>query len=152
MKSTLTFLAALLLAGTAGAGEVYLTRDAKGNPVYTDTPQTLPAERLKIQSSSTDPAEVQARYAEQMKQYSATDQAQGQSATSAAAAKKSAALSAEDRAKRCAEARQRYEATMQSFHLYELAPSGERRYLSAEEIDAARANSKKVMDEFCGGQ
>ena len=53
----------LLAAGRAGgrrrAGEVYVTRDAQGNPVYTDTPQTIPAQKLDVRTSSTDPAQVQ---------------------------------------------------------------------------------------------
>ena len=67
MRAMLTILSAVLaMAGGAAAGEIYVTRDAKGNAVYTDTPQSIPAEKLKVRSASTDPAEVQARYAEQM--------------------------------------------------------------------------------------
>lgn len=152
MKLILTITAGLLLAGAAQAGDVYVVTDAKGSRVYTDRPQTLPAEKAGIQSSPTDPAEVQARYDTQMKQYAADDAGTTQSAATAADAKKAAALSAEDRAKRCAQARQRYETAMQSYHLYVVGPDGERRYLDSAEIDATRANSKKLMDEFCSGQ
>jgi hypothetical protein len=153
MRATLTILAALAtMAGSASAGDIYVTRDAQGKPVYTDTPQAIPAERLKVHSSSTDPAEVQARYDEQMKRYSADDDARAKSAATTADAKKAAALSAEDKAQRCGEARNRYAAVMQSYRLYEESPEGERRYLSNEEIDLARADAKKVMDEFCGAQ
>jgi hypothetical protein len=145
-------LATVLLAGTAGAGDVYVTRDAKGNLIYTDTPQTVPAQKLDVRSSSTDPAQVQARYDEQMKRYAAEGAAGAQSAATAADAKKAATLSAEDRAKRCAQARQRYEAAMQSYHLYVIGPDGERRYLDSAEIDTTRADAKRVMDEFCSGQ
>ncbi len=41
---------------------------------------------------------------------------------------------------------------MSSYRLYEEGPDGERRYLTSEEIDTARANAKKMMDEFCGAQ
>ena len=40
---------------------MYVVTDAKGNRVYTDRPQTLPAQKAGIQSTPTDPAEVQAR-------------------------------------------------------------------------------------------
>jgi hypothetical protein len=34
--------------------------------------------------------------------------------------------------------------------LYQADPdTGERRYLTAEEIDTARAHAKKLVDEFC---
>lgn len=148
MRAFVLFSAIVATAGTADAGDVYVTRDAKGNLVYTDTPQSIPAEKLKVRSSSTDPAEVQARYAEQMKRYAADDQGKAQAA--AADSKKAAAMSADDRAKRCTEARQRYDAVMQSHRLFEQSPDGERRYLDSPEIDAVRADAKKVMDEFCG--
>lgn len=152
MRPMMLLLAATLLAGTAGAGDVYVSRDAKGNVIYTDTPQTVPAQKLEIRSSSTDPAQAQARYDEQMKQYAADDAGTAQPAASTAGAKKAAAPSAEERAKRCAQARQRYDASMQSFHLYVVGPDGERRYLDSSEIDATRADAKKVMDELCSGQ
>jgi hypothetical protein len=150
MKPTVTLLTALLLAGLAQAGEVYVTRDAQGNPVYTDTPQSIPAQRLGIRSSTSNPAETQARYDEQMKQYAAADEASKKASAAAAEETKARALNAEDRARRCAEARQRYEAVMNSFRLYEEGPTGERRYLTSEEIDTARAEARQMTDEFCG--
>ena len=51
-------------AGPYRGGEVYVVKDAKGNPVYTDRPEQLPAERLDVRSSQTDPVEVQTRYDE----------------------------------------------------------------------------------------
>jgi hypothetical protein len=62
-------------------------------------------------------------------------------------------MTAEDRAKRCEESRQRYESYMNARRLFEPGTvEGERRYLSDAEIDAARADARKVMDEFCSGQ
>ena len=150
MRAIVLILTIMATVGIAAAGEIYVTRDAKGNTVYTDTPQTIPAEKLKVQNSSSDPAEVQARYAEQMKQYSADDQERTQAAATAAEARKAATLNAEDRAKRCTEARQRYDALMQSHRIFEQSPDGERRYLDSEEIDAVRADAKQVVDEYCG--
>lgn len=152
MKPTLTLLAALLVTGSAGAGEVYVTRDAQGNPVYTDTPQSIPAQKLDIRSSSTDPAEVQARYAEQMQRQSADEAAKAQAAASATDAGRARTLTAEDRARRCVEARQRYEAVMGSYRVYEEGPDGQRRYLSSAEIDTARADARQLMDQFCSDQ
>jgi hypothetical protein len=62
-------------------------------------------------------------------------------------------MTAEDRAKRCIEARQRYESYMTARRLYEPGSTeAERRYLDSAEIDAARANAKQTMDELCSGQ
>jgi len=152
MKPTLTLLFALVLAAGAHASEVYRTKDAKGQPVYTDKPVTLPAERLNVKTSSTDVVEAQRRYDEQMKRYSEADKAQAEVAAKAADAQKAKELTAEDRAKRCQEARQRYESYMNARRLYEPgATEGERRYLTDAEIDAARERAKKTMEEFCSG-
>ena len=153
MKPTLTLLIALVAAAGAHASEVYRTTDAKGQPVYTDKPATLPAQRLDVKTSTTDVVEAQKRYDEQMKRYSETDKTQSEVAAKAAEAQKAKELSAEDRAKRCQDARQRYESYMNAHRLYEPgATEGERRYLTDAELDAARANAKRTMDEFCSGQ
>jgi len=142
-------IAGLLLSGVALGGEVYVTKDAKGNPVYTDRPATLPAEKLDVQSGTTDPVEVQARYDEQMKKYATDTESAEKSKTQAAEQAKARDVTAEDRAKRCVEARSRYEATMNAIRVYEEGPDGQRRYLSSEEIDTTRANARTAMDEFC---
>ena len=152
MKLILTFAAGLLLAAAAQAGDVYVTKDAKGNLVYTDRPQTLPAEKAGIESTATDPAEVETRYEEQMKRYAEEDASATKSAAAASDAKKAATLKAEDKVQRCADARKRYQASMESYHLYVVGADGERRYLDSAEIDRVRADSKQMMDEFCGGQ
>lgn len=148
MKLVVAIAAGVLLTCAAGAGEVYVTRDAKGTPIYTDTPATLPAEKVGIRSTSTDPAEVQKRYDEQMKQNAQDDVTKARTAE----AGQPAVLTAEERAKRCTDARQRYQAYLDAFRLFEELPTGERRYLTSEEIDAARANAKDVMDRSCSDQ
>jgi hypothetical protein len=144
-------IAGLLLSSVAMGGEVYVTRDAKGNPVYTDRPATLPAEKLDVRSGATDPAEVQARYDDEMKKYATDSEASEKARAQAADTAKAREITAEDRAKRCVEARTRYEATLNAIRLYEEGPDGQRRYLSSEEIDGARADAKKTVDEFCAG-
>lgn len=143
-------LAGLTLAGDGLAGEIYVTRDKQGNNVYTDKPETLPARTVGIASASSDPAEVQARYSEEQKKFAAEDKrraAEGADATAAAAAKEQ---NTADRARRCTAARERYQAMTEAWRLYEEGPDGERRYLSSEEIDAARARAMQTIDEFCG--
>ena len=152
MKALLTAATLLLAFAGAHAGEVYKTTDAQGRPVYTDKPPSLPAERLKVQSATTDVVEVQKRYDAQMKQYGAADKAEADAAKKAADARKAQEMTAEDRAKRCIEARQRYESYMNARRLYEPGTAeGERRYLDSAEIDAARANAKQAMDDLCSG-
>jgi len=145
MKALLTAATLLLAFAGAHAGEVYKTTDAQGRPVYTDKPPSLPAERLNVQSATTDVVEVQKRYESQMKQYGAADKAEDDAAKKAADARKAQEMTAEDR--------QRYESYMNARRLYEPGTTeGERRYLDSAEIDAARANAKQAMDELCSGQ
>ena len=152
MKLMLTIVAGLLLAGAARGSDVYVVTDAKGNRTYTDRPLTLPASKAGIQSAQTDPADVQARYSARMKSYAADDDDASKQQARAAESASARPLSVEERAKRCADARTRYDGVMQNFRLYELGPDGERRYLDSAEIDAARIDAKKVMDELCSGQ
>ncbi len=152
MKPSLTLLVAMLVVGGAQASDVYKTTDPKGQPVYTDRPATLPATRVDVRTQSTDEVEVQQRYDEQMKSYAEADKARTAKATEAADAAKAADLSATAKARRCEEARQRYESYMNARRLYEPgADESERRYLSDAEIDDAREKAMKVMNEFCSG-
>lgn len=153
MKSRFLLVSLLLVAAAAPAGEVYKTTDPQGRPVYTDKPPTLPAQRMHVESSTTDVVEAKQRYEEQMKRLTEADQASSAAATQAEEARNNAETSAADRAKRCQDARDRYQSYMTAQKLYVTDEAGgERRYLSDAEIDAARANAKKMMDDFCGGQ
>jgi len=153
MKPILTLMAALLVVGSAAhASEVYKEKDAKGNTVYTDRPVALPAERLNVKTQQTDSVEARRRYDDEMKGYATADQTSTSAAQQAADKQKAAELTAADQAKRCTDARDRYESYMNARRLYEPSTTaGERRYLSAEEIDAQRSDAKKAMDEFCAG-
>ncbi len=95
MKAFPTVATLLFAVAGAHAGEVYKTTDAQGRPVYTDKPPSLPAERLKVQSATTDVVEVQKRYDAQMKQYGAADEATAEAAKKAADARKAQEMTAE---------------------------------------------------------
>jgi hypothetical protein len=145
-------LTAFVTLATAAAGEVFITKDAQGNPVYTDRPDSLPAQRVHVASKDTDVVDVQKRYDQEMKQYSATDKASSETAKQATETRQAQAETAADKAKRCQEARTQYAAMMNAHRVYEEGDKGERHYLDSKEIDAARANAKAMMDEFCSGK
>lgn len=148
MKSIATLVAGLLLAGAAAAGDVYVTKDAQGNFIYTDTPQTIPAQKIDVHAANGAQATPSSQAAAP-----AAPQGQAAADTSPPAADPQAAkTNAADKAKRCSDARQNYQTAMTSFRLYEEGPNGERTYLTSAQIDAARANAKQVMDQFCSGQ
>jgi hypothetical protein len=140
--------ATLAAAGTAAA-DVYKYKDEKGNVHYTDKPPELPAERLNVKSQRTDVVAVQERSAAEQKQRAASAEQQQKARAQAADQQEATQLSAKDKAERCAKARERYDKYMNSQRLYEQGQDGERRYLSSEELDAARAAAKSSMDVLC---
>lgn len=144
---------AALLCTTAPAAEVFMTRDAQGRPVYTDRPESLPAAKVNIATQQTDVVEAQARSQQETARAQQADKATAEAARKSADTRQAAELSAADKAKRCQDARQRYQEVMNARRIYEPGSTPEeRRYLDSAEIDATRADAKKVMDEFCAGQ
>lgn len=137
----LTVSAATMAAGTACA-DVYKYTDEKGNIQYTDKPPSLPAERLSVHSQRTD---VQAREPAAPKPAPPPPPSREQ----VTAQKEAAQLNAKDKVERCAKARERYDRYMNSQKLYEQSEGGERRYLTSDELDAARASAKASMDVMC---
>jgi hypothetical protein len=153
MNRLLLLVASLSVLVTAQAAEVFKTKDAQGNIIYTDRPESLPAQKVNVATRSTDKAEVQREYEAQMQQNTAADKARADAAQQKVEVGEAKDLTAADRAKRCLDARNRYEQVMAAHRLYEPGEQeGERRYLDSKEIDNARASAKKTMDEFCSGQ
>jgi hypothetical protein len=153
MHRLLLLVASLVVLGSAQASEVFVTKDAQGRPIYTDRPESLPAQKVNVATKQTDTVEVQRQYDEKMKSYSDADKAKAEAAQKAVDSQQAKELSAADKAKRCQESRTRYQNMMNARRLYEQGSTDEdRRYLDSSEIDAARENAKKVMDEFCAGQ
>ncbi len=153
MQRLSVLLAALVALGSAQASEVFVTKDAQGNAVYTDRPESLPAQKVKVATGNTETVEAQRQYEEKMQANAAAEKSQADAAKQATEAKAAKELTAADKAKRCLDARARYEQVMTAQRLYEPGETeGERRYLDSKEIDSARASTKKAMDEFCADQ
>lgn len=137
----------LAIVGTAAA-DVYKYTDAQGNTQYTDRPETLPAQRLNVQSQRTDTVELNKRIQEENKRDADNTKARQNAASQSAEQNKAGQMSATDKAERCTKARERYDTYMNSARLYE-ETNGERRYLTDVELEAARASAKATMDSFC---
>lgn len=148
MNRTWILVGSALFAWSALAADVYVVTDAQGNRVYTDRPDKLPAAKVSVRDASKPPATDAGTTAPAAAQPGRSPAGKATAAELARAEQ----LTAEDLAKRCADARRRYEVAMNSSRLYEVGEDGARRYLTAEEIDATRANAKQTMDAFCGGQ
>ena len=149
MSRVLLALTVLALVGGSARADVYKYIDEKGRVQYTDKPQTLPAERLNVQSRRSDTVEVTKREEDERKRTDSENKAKQQTQSQTSQQQRATELSDADKADRCAKARERYDKYMTSRRLYEPGENGERRYLSSEEIDAARASAKTAMDEFC---
>jgi hypothetical protein len=151
MPRLILLLASLVCVGSAQAGEVFVTKDAQGNTIYTDRPESLPAQKLKVASQASAPAATPS--ANETTARADADRARADAARKAVESKQAKELTAADKAKRCVDARARYEQVMTAQRLYEQgATESDRRYLDDDEIDSARESTKKAMDEFCADQ
>jgi hypothetical protein len=136
----LTFLA----ASAASANEVFRTVNPDGTVTYSDRPLSAASERVGITSQPTDPAAVEAELAARR---------QAERAGQGAPRDDLSAALAEQRALReqaCAEARQAAETYERAPRLYEELPGGGRRFLSEEEMAAARQAARQAVIDFCG--
>ncbi len=150
MHRLLLLVASLVVLGSAQASEVFITKDAQGRPIYTDRPESLPAQKVHVATQKPDAVAAQPQYDEKMKSYAEADKARAEAAKKSADSQQAKEMSATDKAKRCEESRTRYQNMMNARRLYEPGSTpDERRYLDSNEIDAARADAKKLMDEFC---
>ncbi len=134
---------------TSANADVYKYTDEKGNVLYTDKPMFLPAERLNIKTESSNIVDINARNAEESAAQSDRDAVRKATKESAADKGKAKESNAEGKAEACNKARTDYLARMNAQRLYEEQPNGERRYLSAKELDATRATAKQAMDALC---
>lgn len=144
----LVSLTACVLTAPAFA-DVYRFKDEKGNVLYTDKPSTLPAERLNVQSRKTDVVAAQERQQADMKRMQEAAGSRDQTTAQRNEDQQAQQLTAKDKADRCVKARERFDQYSNSQKLYEQQPNGERRYLTSEELDAARASAKATMDVMC---
>ena len=99
--------ASLLVLATAQASEVFVTKDAQGRPIYTDRPDSLPAEKVERREQvDRQDVDVSSVTTQKMKSYSR--RRQGQAATRCRTrprARRRRQLTAADKAKRCEDSR-----------------------------------------------
>jgi hypothetical protein len=135
-----------LLARGALAAEVYRFVDADGLVVYSDRPTGAEGEeQITVSVSAAAPRRA------------STAPAAVAEDSAAALARLTAELPREptpdevaaDRARNCELARQKNETYSTSHRLYESLPNGERRYLTSEQIDEARAKAAADVAAWC---
>ena len=144
LRTAVLTLGLAVLVGVSAQADVYRYKDEKGNIQYTDRPQTLPAERISVQTSRTDTVDLE-RPAPAESKPAATPAAP----QSAGDKRKAQQTDAASKVEACNKARQDYLSRMNAPRLYEEDAKGERRYLDDKQIDAARAAAKQAMDTLC---
>lgn len=139
------------LAHAADDVTVYRWVDDDGVPHYTDRPQDTagPVERTAIRSRRTDPAELQARVEARADLEEARNTRREQAADAAAESEDRRRETEAQREANCEQARQQLETYETARRLYRPLPGGEREYLDDDEMDAARANARQAVREWC---
>jgi len=141
--------AALMASGLAVAGEIYKWTDEDGNVHYEDRPVgTTDMEHVDVRSRNTDNTVVQAR----LDADRAARAASRQVASEAPAEMTREEMRAEQqvRQEKCQQYRSQLESFLRSQRLYKEDDSGERQYLSENEVMAARSRVEGQIQEYCG--
>ncbi len=147
----LTAAAACLLAGYAGAAEIYKWVDEEGNVHYGDVPEGRAAEALAIESRRSDPDRVQAQQQSVAKlQENLAERAAAREEE--AAAREEARAEAEIRAKQCEAARERLRIAMEAQRLYKEDENGERVWYDDADYDRIRNEARELVEERCSDQ
>jgi hypothetical protein len=135
------FCAVLLTWSTLASAVVYKWVDAQGKTQYGDRPPDgVHAEVVEGLGHDSHPAAAPPPGAPAPSAVVPTDVKKAvQNDVSAA------------REKQCAEAQDRYKKLIEGRHIYKTGDNGERVYLTSQEIDEERLNSKKEIEDVCGG-
>jgi len=140
------------LAYAADEGAVYLWVDANGTPHYEDRPpETGEAQELNLRYRLTNPEAIAAAAKRKSELGAAAGVREQQQAGAEAADQAERQKDASEREKGCQDARERLKKYDTAHRLYKPGPEGQRTYLTDEETDAARADARRTVEEWCDG-
>jgi len=144
------FMLGLMLNPAIGADWVYKWVDADGVTHYGARPPAwASAQQTGVKVQRTDPQAVQTLLDREGEMRAAVSTRKQQEAESAAEEKQWEEDAAKQRADNCKTAQDRVNAYDTAQRLYREQESGERDYLDDDEIDAARADAHKLVNEWC---
>lgn len=129
--------------------EVYRWVDTDGTVHYSDVPTDPDAEPTGLTYEPTMPGRVAARQKQEAAQYAMAEEQQAVAEEQAADEERKQQETARQREIGCAAARKRMDTYTTAPRLYEKLPDGGRRYLTADEIDEARASAMDDVDAWC---
>ena len=140
------------IVGAAEEGTVYLWVDKNGTPHYEDRPPegSEAARELSLRYKLTDGQAIAAASKRKAELGSAADLREKQQGEDKAAEQADREQVASEREKGCQDAREKLKKYETAHRLYKPGPDGQRNYLSDEETDAARAEARRTVDEWCG--
>jgi len=144
MRFLSIMLLATLLATPAVANEVYRTVDDRGVVVFSDRPLSAASERVTVETKTPAGSGAAAPQAVA----SANAQGDGDAARERGL-QAARAEQAEIKAEACRQARAAVATYETSPRLYESLPDGGRRYLSDEEMAAARQQARQAVADYC---
>jgi uncharacterized protein DUF4124 len=144
----------VLACAAVQAGDVYKYVDSSGATLYTDKP--IPGAVLVRTGAQRPPEVAQRNYAATQTATSSQLNASNQRIADSQENARLAATVSKDleatRAERCKKARDDYQSSIQSRHMYRTGKDGEREYLSESELAQRRMDSAKAVESICGPQ
>jgi hypothetical protein len=140
-----------LMAISLGASaDVYKWVDPQGRVHYSDRPDVDNAERVAVASRRSNPEVIAQRTEAEHEQRSQADAQASQQRREQATTQAVQKDVAKTRETQCKDAKEQYRVAIESQKLYRVGKNGEREYLTSAEIDEARMNARRAMDEICG--
>jgi hypothetical protein len=150
MVMRIAALLGLMAVSLGASADVYKWVDTQGRVHYSDRPDVEGAERVAVASRRSNPETIvertDAENAQRQQAATQTADQQREQATTQAVEK----YLAKTRETQCKDAKEQYRVAIESQKLYRIGKDGERQYLTSAEIDEARMNARRAMDELCG--
>jgi hypothetical protein len=140
------------MAGAAEEGAVYLWVDKNGTPHSQDRPPegAESAKELSMRYKLTDGQAVAASNKRKTELSDAAQTREKQQAEDKTADQEDKQKVAGEREQGCNSAKEKLQKYETAHRLYKPGPDGQRTYLTDEETDAARADARKAVEEWCG--
>jgi hypothetical protein len=149
MVTRIAALMALMAVSLGASADVYKWVDSQGRLHYSDMP-VEGAERVAVISRRSDPSAIAQRSGAENTQRSQADQQANQQRREQSTQQAVNKDLEKTRETQCKDAKEQYRVAIESQKLYRVGKDGERQYLTSAEIDTARLNARRAMDEACG--
>ena len=142
-------ITALFVSGAATADNVYKSVNEDGIVAFSDRPDAVWEETVELSISHTDSGQIEQQRKADAEMAAAVGIREADEAESATEQADRQAALAQQRATQCEAAKKRSEKYNTHRRLYKALPNGEREYLSDDELDNARVDAARSVDELC---